>query len=61
VARRGLAAIEKKLGRYLTAPELENVRQGAASSELTAEEIRAVKRIWPHVQIELNLEAHRVE
>jgi len=56
-----LSEIEKKLGRYLTGPELENVRQGAASSELTAEEIRAVKRIWPHVQMEFKLEGHRVE
>lgn len=50
-----VAEIEKKLGRYLTAPELENVQQRRSSHELTAEELRAVKRIWPHVQLEFQL------
>jgi len=61
VARRRLAEIEKKLGRYLSALELENVEQGATSHELTPEELRAVKRIWPHVQMEFQLEGHRVK
>jgi len=61
VARKRLSEIEKRLGRYLTAPELENVEQGATTHELTPEELRAVKRIWPHVQMEFKLEGHRVE
>ena len=54
-----LTEIEKKLGRYLTAPELENVEQGATSHQLTPQELRAVKRIWPHVQLEFKLEGGR--
>lgn len=52
--------LEKRLGRYLTAPEVENVRQGRSSKsqrELTAQEIRALHRIWPgmNLQYQLNL------
>ena len=52
--------LERRLGRYLTAPELANVQQGRSSKsqqELTAQEIRALHRIWPgiNLQYELNL------
>jgi len=50
-----LAEIEKDFGRYLTAPEIENAQHRRFSHELTAEELRAVKRIWPHVQLEFKL------
>ena len=54
-----LLPLEKKLGRYLTAPEVEFVRQVGSSHKLTAAERRAVKRIWPGMQLDFKLERHR--
>ena len=53
------AEAERWLGRYLTAAEVELIRQGRASEHggLSLEEIRAVKRIWPGMQLEFKLEA----
>ena len=51
---------EKRLGRYLTAPEVEFVRQGQSSKSraFTETERRALKRIWPGMQLEFKLERH---
>jgi len=56
--RSAVAEAEKKHGRYLTAPEVEKIEQGATSEQLTPLELRAMKRIWPGMQLEFNLERH---
>ncbi|MEE8139190.1 MAG: hypothetical protein V3T81_10040 [Thermoanaerobaculia bacterium] len=55
------AQLERKLGRYLTSRELNFVQQGGTSEEggLTRAELRAVKRIWPGMQLEFKLEKNR--
>ncbi len=53
------AELEKKLGRYLTAPELEILQQGATSKKqiaLRQAERAAVSHIWPGMQLGLKLE-----
>jgi len=64
--RRAVSEAEKKHGRYLTLPELEKVHDEAASGhqetyvgELSALEVRAMKRIWPGMQLEFKLGVHR--
>jgi len=58
LVRKAVAEAEAARGRYLTAPEAEKIHQGATSTDLTARELRAVKRIWPGMQLEFNLETH---
>jgi len=58
--RKAVLEAEKKQGRYLTAPELEKIRQEASSEQLTPVELRALHRIWPGMQLKFNLESHRV-
>lgn len=58
LVRSAIAEAERRHGRYLTATELEKVQQGATSKYLTAQELRAVKRIWPGMQLEFKLERH---
>ncbi len=58
MAGKAVLDAERRLGRYLTAPELEKIHHGASSNDLTPEEVRAVKRIWPGMQLEFNLERH---
>ncbi len=53
-----IAEAETRYGRYLTAPEVEKVHQGATSKHWTARELRAVKRIWPGMQLEFKLGRH---
>jgi len=60
--RRAVAEAERKHGRYLTLPELERIHEDASSgqeTELSPVEIRAMKRIWPGMQLEFKLEEHR--
>jgi len=57
--RRAVREAEDTHGRYLTLPELEKIHEGASSNELTPVELRAMKRIWPGMQLEFNLERHR--
>jgi len=56
--RRAVGEAEKKHGRYLTLPEVEKIHQEASSGQLTPVELRAMKRIWPGMQLEFNLERH---
>ncbi len=56
--RSAVAEAEKKHGRYLTAPEVEKIEEGASSATLTPLELRAMKRIWPGFQLKFNLERH---
>ncbi len=54
--------LERKLGRYLTRRELEEVdpkRTSPPRGALTDQETRAVKRIWPGMQLEFKLEGER--
>ncbi len=56
--------LERKLGRYLTLTEIEEVDPKRTSrhvgrGDLTEEELRAVKRIWPRMQLEFKLEGGR--
>ncbi len=53
---------ERRLGRYLTAPELEKVAQESSSAhpELAEQELRALKRIWPGMQLEFKLTDRRI-
>ncbi len=50
--------LERKLGRYLTAPEAQVLAQKRSSkhARLTGQELRAVKRIFPGMQLQFNLE-----
>jgi len=62
--RKAVSDAERRHGRYLTAPEVEKIEQEATSKhpayDLTPQERRAMKRIWPGMQLEFNLESHRV-
>lgn len=58
LVRGAIADAEKRYGRYLTAPEVEKIHQGATSKDLTAVERTAVQRIWPGMQLEFKLERH---
>jgi len=51
--------LEKRLGRYPTAPELALWREGPVTRELSLVELAAVKRIWPGMQLEFKLEDRR--
>lgn len=56
-------ALERKLGRYLTQPELENVQQDGSSrkNELTEQELQAIRRVYPNFrQLSFKLEDRRV-
>jgi len=63
--RRAVEEAEKGHGRYLTLPELEKIHEDAFSGqetykgELSAVELRAMKRIWPGMQLQFNLGRHR--
>ncbi len=57
--REAVREAEKRQGRYLTAPEVHEIAHGSTSDKLSALELRAMKRIWPGMQLEFNLERHR--
>lgn len=44
------------LGEDPTSPRAQRILQGATSHKLTAEEIRAVRRIWPKFPVTFKLE-----
>jgi len=59
---RAVSKREIELGRYLTGRELANVQQRGTSNDLTAPELRALRRIWPGFdQLEFKLERRSVK